>query len=90
MEPEIREIIEHMSFMIKAKSHAKVIIYLSESPIQRESLKKDTYCREMLTIISDELRASVQNSLMEEPETKIQPKVQSTVGSSKNVKSQQA
>jgi hypothetical protein len=33
MEPEIREIIDHMSFMMKAKSHKKVIIYLAESPL---------------------------------------------------------
>jgi len=48
VEPEIREIIDHMSFMMKAKSHKKVIIYLAESPLQRESLKKDTFCRDML------------------------------------------
>jgi hypothetical protein len=33
IEPEIKEIIDHMTFMMKAKSHKKVIVYLAESPL---------------------------------------------------------
>lgn len=43
-----------------------MIKYLAESTLVREGTRKDQLCRDMLQIISEDLRLSIQNSLINE------------------------
>jgi len=60
----MKEIQETMVYLIKHNSQLHAIKFLSESPFGREGSRKDQLCREMLQLISEDLRLSVQNQLM--------------------------